>query len=525
MLRDVLAHAEGRTGADSDRQSEAEEEPAEDTEFPAPEALPGLVDFAESTPDGLAGDEGDWVSEVGDGEGPETNQQNPSSVPLRPTADPRVTIAYQGEDFGTPEANTWTPSPFQVGLAIWCDSHGISRPAFAGLRELAAIASGSDWSSLPETLDALIGRYEKWLPIPTIYQAEAPVIMEKQPTVKSKNRRKVPATTTGIVYYVDIINMIVTMLNCVGLRNRMHFGPAQLVDSPGELWHGQAWAQSILSCSGDIPMFNGGPLFPTDCIAYRTPTGDTALGRIKATFVDCREASQTRGSHLLEVQRLHTIGNIVDDLRVGVRCPLANELVLFEDDVWWITAQDVISRVDVFFDRDYRTPLETKAARDAEIAEDGQRVREAQKRRLALEQQAIRDRRPIPKARPRPPRPPPNLLPTIEEEASKPPNPLWQGRQYVVRSIVNTERRQMRSFRLSHPLRAEIELEIYGRTVLEQDFVNAPGRLPVISLPHLTFIDAFGVYRNMYRYFARELLSPMLSLSLRDEPLLTGSGL
>jgi hypothetical protein len=52
----------------------------------------------------------------------------------------------------------------------------------------------------------------------------------------------------------------------------------------------------------------------------------------------------------------------------------------------------------------------------------------------------------------------------------------------------------------THPIRAELELNWYGRQMFEEKWDDTrPGVLPVVSLPHQDFIDGFGVYRNSYR--------------------------
>ena len=52
----------------------------------------------------------------------------------------------------------------------------------------------------------------------------------------------------------------------------------------------------------------------------------------------------------------------------------------------------------------------------------------------------------------------------------------------------------------THPIRAELELNWYGRQMFEEKWDDIrPGVLPVVSLPHQDFIDGFGVYLNSYR--------------------------
>lgn len=52
---------------------------------------------------------------------------------------------------------------------------------------------------------------------------------------------------------------------------------------------------------------------------------------------------------------------------------------------------------------------------------------------------------------------------------------------------------------LNHPIRGELEIAAFGRTHIESlDSRMSRGR-KTMSLPLMTFIDAFGLYRNSYR--------------------------
>ncbi|KAN0117108.1 hypothetical protein V8E51_003085 [Hyaloscypha variabilis] len=62
-----------------------------------------------------------------------------------------------------------------------------------------------------------------------------------------------------------------------------------------------------------------------------------------------------------------------------------------------------------------------------------------------------------------------------------------------IRRVVNFERGEITPACQSHPPRGELELQVYGR----QHFQLHAGN--TISLQFLTFIDSFGLYRNMYR--------------------------
>ena len=52
----------------------------------------------------------------------------------------------------------------------------------------------------------------------------------------------------------------------------------------------------------------------------------------------------------------------------------------------------------------------------------------------------------------------------------------------------------------THAIRAELEMQVYTRGLYETQWDKArPTSLTTYSLPLLTFVDAFGVYRNSYR--------------------------
>ena len=64
----------------------------------------------------------------------------------------------------------------------------------------------------------------------------------------------------------------------------------------------------------------------------------------------------------------------------------------------------------------------------------------------------------------------------------------------LIRQIFNVTRGDLRSINLSTPIRAELELEVFGREYLISQLIKG-----VQSYPLVIFIDDFGLYRNMYR--------------------------
>lgn len=54
---------------------------------------------------------------------------------------------------------------------------------------------------------------------------------------------------------------------------------------------------------------------------------------------------------------------------------------------------------------------------------------------------------------------------------------------------------EARMSRLMHTLSAELEIDVYGREKLETEAIGSD----IVSVLHTTFIDGFGVFRNVYR--------------------------
>lgn len=68
--------------------------------------------------------------------------------------------------------------------------------------------------------------------------------------------------------------------------------------------------------------------------------------------------------------------------------------------------------------------------------------------------------------------------------------------QRFVRRIYHPRTHHMRPLNQSSPIRGELEIAEYTRQHLVDNFDKSPA---VISVPLLTFIDGFGLFRNMYR--------------------------
>ena len=85
----------------------------------------------------------------------------------------------------------------------------------------------------------------------------------------------------------------------------------------------------------------------------------------------------------------------------------------------------------------------------------------------------------------------------FESRAKRVSGPSIARGQLFVKRIFNNAQQKTRPLAQSHPIRAELELAEFTRQHFVKNFDQS--ECPVISVPLLTFIDGFGLYRNMYR--------------------------
>lgn len=83
-------------------------------------------------------------------------------------------------------------------------------------------------------------------------------------------------------------------------------GFGEIVDTPAELWHGDAWMKSVRSTSGNFAwaeeIVQGVPtqvvLLPLDCVNFINSSGELAFGRVKAIGLDKRNPQPGNGGVL-----------------------------------------------------------------------------------------------------------------------------------------------------------------------------------------------------------------------------------
>jgi hypothetical protein len=350
---------------------------------------------------------------------------------------------------------------FEFALGIWCLDANLSRRQYSGLLEvLGMLKDVSTVKRLPRNIQTLKNNAIARVPLMEQRRQEVSLNEEKLPTLPASLKSLgIPKTPKGWVYWFDPISLITAILSAKDIVKDLHFGMAHFVDQPSELWHSVSWASSIRSTSGQYAYYaDGSPLFPSDIISYRCLDADCRikhLGRVRCVGKDYRSTAAVPGIITLELQKLLNVFEVellLPHVVAGLEILLCeDELILREDEIVWITEKDVVQITNEVI-VDYTFDWLIKHGKKGDIKTQG-----------------------------RPPRP----------------------NHFHLRRTANCYLGMILPLVKSDPIRAELELETYGRTHFLEPEASARSAskdlVETVSLPLLCFIDAFGLYRNIYR--------------------------
>ncbi|GAW12819.1 hypothetical protein ANO14919_021900 [Xylariales sp. No.14919] len=344
-------------------------------------------------------------------------------------------------------------SVFQNALAVWENQHQISRSAHTQLVEVFQLATSlDDIRSTPRRKDTLKAHFEKSLPLCKLRQVTAKLDTTQLPS-KSQSTEDILA--------FDLEGTLTTLLSSDQTAKKIYKGMAHYTD--GQLrnpWEAPWWGESIRTTSGQFHRYpDSSPIFPSDFIIWAcehaSPKCDydncencpgEHFGRIiwcGRDFSSAAGEAGTTGKPLLLVQRVYDRSatwpsqwfELSAAMCLSQLGPGADEFIIIEDDIISLSPSDV-----------------TRYIPDVEL-DYGFSPRDAHSRTKVL------------------------------------------TAAYTVRHIWNQERKSYRPLKYSSPHRAELELRAYSREYFTANFACRE----VISLPFQMFVDAFGLYRNMYR--------------------------
>lgn len=152
-----------------------------------------------------------------------------------------------------------------VGWGLYCIVHGVSRKQYAAHLQIFSLLGPVDKiNRLPKSLDTLKRHVQESIP-----HIELRVVRNLPLNPKKlSSSRQVAAMATGESPTQDLffLNLVDFLGRIQGsqLTGNMHYGMADLVDSPTEAWHSMQWAGSVRTTSGDFGFYPPPPVHGPD---------------------------------------------------------------------------------------------------------------------------------------------------------------------------------------------------------------------------------------------------------------------
>ncbi|KAL7818066.1 hypothetical protein V8C44DRAFT_211757 [Trichoderma aethiopicum] len=283
-------------------------------------------------------------------------------------------------------------------------------------------------------------------------KAEVPLRVEKLATEQaSRKAEQQGKAITADLYFIDPYSLFKAFLSS-DVANNMHTGLAHFVDEPTELFHSHSWASSVRTTSGQFAHVlgdktdkDGQPIN----LDYRSDYCTESPGGIVLQIQEAFEPASKRNPDKLPA---HPVGDTVNQAD--------NEFILNLTPTF-IPETYLVSRINNKISVDYY---------HGETHEDPSP--------------------PIPiKPQGKGKSKPKTVYPKYEHQPTVPDRPV-----VVRQGFIGTE---VMSLCHTHPIRAELELEVYGRDLYEKGWDHEQDR--IVSCPIMVFIDGFGLYRNSYR--------------------------
>ncbi|KAI4657368.1 uncharacterized protein J4E79_007441 [Alternaria viburni] len=353
--------------------------------------------------------------------------------------DPSEPVPHVQRDF--------TMSPFMTAFSALCDHNNMSRSMYEELRSVLMLLD-----PLPAEIKALPKRVET---LKESLRSQLPAVPMRS-RILELDRSQLPtrATHTEKMLLFDMKELFKCMLQSKSMRSsdRMFVGMGQFVDNPTELWHSPCWLGSVRTTSGQYAhLKDGSPIFPSDYIWWSTDRDSSQhLARVRLVGVDKTSTAKKRktlGKIIIQASRVCTFEELGPDLQRFVHDDDApaiedyqTEFFYIEGDSGLVLTEDNVRSVEQSVHMDYgygfKSPL-------------------------------------------------PETLSYIRRDE-----------KIVIRRVINPTK-GIRALSLFPPHRAELELQKEGRSHFVEKFDK--NKDEVVSLPMLCFIDAFGLYKNMYR--------------------------
>jgi hypothetical protein len=374
----------------------------------------------------------------------------PSSA--TPPAMRRSSIAFVDQTSEVPhKPKPCTMTKFRAAINLYVNKYSVTREQWVDFRDMLHTLEDvpDEIKALPARVDTIKENLDSQLPLITMRTRSLDLDVNLLQTRSGQNPKRLKEE----IGLFDIKAFFQRLLQADDIMRRVHIGLAEIVDQPTEFWHSDSWGASIRTTSGVFArvqdgQYKGNVIFPSDFVWYNVAAqGHRAIGRVTFVGVDKREAAKSDGSFgkmKLRLQPLYVRSNLNDHHWEKLDAtPLANgvqELILVENapPVYIMEGQLICNTDHVTLDYNFGTTTLSKV----------------------------------------------------------------NTKRYLVRHVLNFKTDTVRVLALSHPIRAELEIVEFRRNGHDRASIikELDGSTKVVrSLPYTLFIDAFGLYRNMYR--------------------------
>ncbi|KAF8461850.1 hypothetical protein BDZ91DRAFT_699236 [Kalaharituber pfeilii] len=177
---------------------------------------------------------------------------------------------------------------FLLALGLFATSLDISTTQYSAMVELFEFLNRdpSLITKIPRSLSTLKKYMRSVLPIQTI---KAHTFVPESECLPPQS--KTPASA----YYFDLKEYAALWQSDSKIMSNLHTGFGEFVDVYSELWHGDAWLESVRTSSGEFAKLSSGQVIvPSDCVYYTHPKyphlGPIFLGRISGIGTDKRSS-------------------------------------------------------------------------------------------------------------------------------------------------------------------------------------------------------------------------------------------
>lgn len=360
-----------------------------------------------------------------------------------------------------------------MALGIWAQVNGVSGKEYQSLRQILTtqVTSSSleHLQTLPATVTTLKKQVQERLPLLELRKASVKLDAAKLTTGRRTRAEEGGTAPSQELFFFNPLSYAKVFLSSA-MCQQMHFGYAQLIETPNEPWHSSAWASSIRATGSHHPRYahdDNEPIFPSDFVEYKchndqctTCTDGSSLhrGRVLEIWQEERDKEKKPGDETILPK-----GTIIAKIEPlvslnGVRMALAafadrlegfpeadeeippNEVVLVKDRHDTVKVSHILRRItSVHIDKTFGSSVQLK------------------------------DDIPIPQV------------------------------EFLIRRKYNQAKGRIYPIVKSAPVRGDIEIEEFTRQALVDTLVHRSDDADILTIPLILFADGFGLYRTLHK--------------------------